>query len=584
MDIKFLHRILPILNWLPNYKETYLKGDLIAGLTVGIVLIPQGMAYAMLAGLEPIHGLYAATIPLLLYAVFGTSRHLAVGPDAIVSLLTAAGIAALNTSGAEEYFLYVITLTFLVGIIRLGMGIFRLGFVVKFLSNPVINGFTSAAAIIIGLSQLKHLLRINLPNSEHIQEVVLAIFLDIKEIHWLTLGIGLLGILIIKYGKRIHSSFPGALVAVFIGIALVRIFNLTDQGILIVGQVPGGLPGLVMPSFDFSLWRRLFPIALTIALVGFAQSFAIAKTIQARHKNYRLDADQELLGLGMANLGASFFQGYSVSGGFSRTAVNDNAGANTPLSSIISALLIILTLLFFTEVFYHLPSAILAAVVMSAVAGLIDIKEPLQLWKKDRSDFFMLIATFLLTLTLGIEIGIISGMGLSLLMVIYKASRPHMAQLGRVPGTKVFRNINRFDQLEVFEDLLMVRIDGPIYFANVEYIKDKMDRWIDRRNGKIKMIIFDMESVTSLDSTGAQALHTWIMDWRSQDIDICLTGTKGPVRDVLNRWELIECIGTDHMFLDDQTAVEFFGQKMDGAGLQMHSAYATQSNIKKSGD
>lgn len=572
---------IPILQWLPNYRKQDLKGDLFAGLTVGIMLIPQGMAYAMLAGLEPIHGLYAVTIPLLLYAVFGTSRQLSVGPDAIISLLTAAGIATLNTSSAEEYLLYVITLTLLVGLIRLGMGIFKLGFVAKFLSNPVIKGFTFAAAIIIGLSQFKHLFRINLSNSAHVQEMIVAIAQNVSEIHWLTFGIGVLGIIIIKYGKKIHPSFPGALVAVIIGIGLVEIFNLTDLGIIVVGEVPGGLPKPSIPSYDIALWSKLLPIALTIALVGFAQSFAIAKTIQARHKNYRLDADQELIGLGMANLGAAFFNGYSVSGGFSRTAVNNNAGAKTALSSIISALLMVITLLFFTELFYNLPSAILAAVVLTAVSGLMDFKEPVQLWRKDRGDFFMLISTFLLTLTLGIEIGIISGMGLSLLMIIYRASRPHMAQLGRVPGTHIFRNISRFDNLEIWDELVMARIDGPIYFANVEFIKDKMDKWIGERNGKIQMIIFDMESVTSLDSTGAQAIFDWIMDWRALNIDICLTGTKGPVRDVLNRWGLIECIGMDHMFMDDQTAIEFFGQKMDKERLKKHSTYATQSNYKK---
>ncbi|WP_373496385.1 SulP family inorganic anion transporter [Aquiflexum sp.] len=573
-------RYLPILDWLPQYKSSELQGDLTAGLTVGIMLIPQGMAYAMLAGLEPIHGLYAVTVPLLLYAIFGTSRQLAVGPVAMVSLLTAAGIAGLNASSPEQYLLYALTLAFLVGMIQFGMGILRLGFVVNFLSHPVINGFTSAAAIIIGLSQVKHLFRIDLPNSEHIQEMAVAIFQNIGEIHWITFGIGLIGIIIIKYGKKIHKSFPAPLVAVIVGIALVSGFDLAGLGVKIVGDVPSGLPSFSSPSFDLTTWKTLFPIAFTISLVGFAESFAVAKTIQAKHKNYRLDSNQELVGLGIANFGAAFFQGYPVTGGFSRTAVNNDAGAKTTMASIISAFLIVLTLLFFTGLFYNLPSAILAAVVLVAVSGLIDLKQPVHLWHKDKSDFSMLIATFVITLTLGIEIGIISGMALSLLVVVYRASRPHMAQLGRVPGTNIFRNIDRFQNLEIKEHLLMIRIDGPIYFANVEYIKDKLEKWILERNEKVKMIVFNMESVTNIDSTGAHELNDWIVTWRKSGMDVCMSSIKGPVRDVLNRWALLEGVGADHIFLDDNTAVSAFDHAIDDDILEKYSPYATQSNIK----
>lgn len=575
-----LKKYIPILEWLPNYKKTDLQGDLSAGLTVGIMLIPQGMAYAMLAGLEPIHGLYAVTIPLLLYAIFGTSRQLAVGPVAMVSLLTAAGIASLNPSSPEQYLMLALSLAFLVGLIQFGMGILKLGFVVNFLSHPVINGFTSAAAIIIGLSQIKHLFRINLPNSEHVQEMIVAIYHTIGDIHWITFGIGVLGIIIIKYGKKIHPSFPAPLVAVIVGIGLVAGFDLTSQGVRIVGSVPSGLPSFSSPSFDLESLKTLFPIALTISLVGFAESFAVAKTIQAKHKNYQLNANQELIALGMANFGSAFFKGYPVTGGFSRTAVNNQAGAKTTMASIISAVLIVLTLLFFTGLFYNLPSAILAAVVLVAVSGLIDYKEPIQLWKKDKADFAMLMATFIITLTLGIETGIISGMVLSLLVVIYKATRPHMAKLAKVPGTTIYRNTGRFKNLEEREDILVLRIDGPIYFANVEFIKAKLDLWVHEKGSKLRLIVINMESVTHIDSTGAHELHEWFVQWKKSGISSAMSNIKGPIRDVLNRWNLIEEVGKENIFIDDHSACGSFDHEIDPKLLEEINSYATQTTVK----
>lgn len=577
-----LKRFFPILDWLPNYQKKNLSGDLSAGITVGIMLIPQGMAYSMLAGLDPIHGLYAVTVPLLLYAIFGTSRQLAVGPVAMVSLLTAASISALNPSSPSEYLLFTLTLAFLVGLVQFIMGVLRFGFVVNFLSHPVINGFTSAAAIIIGLSQIKHLFRIKIPNSEHVQEVLMSIFQRIGDVHWITFGIGILGIIIIKYGKKIHKSLPTPLIAVVVGILLVQFFNLTEAGVTVLGEVPSGLPTLSSPSFDLSLWWRLLPIAFTISMIGFAESFAVAKTIHGKHKDYTLDANQELIGLGMANFGAAFFKGYPVTGGFSRTAVNDQSGAKTALASIISVTLIVLTLLFFTGLFFNLPNAILAAVVLVAVSGLIDFKTPIQLWKKDRSDFIMLMATFVVTLTLGIEIGIISGMVLSLIAVIYRASRPHMAILGRVPGTNYFRNFKRFSNLEDRLDILILRIDGPIYFANLDFIKRNIDTWIDQKEATLKHIVLNMESVTSVDSSGAHELEEWIHNWQLKGYSVCLTGTRGPVRDALHTWGIVARAGEEHLFNDDASAIDFLDGKTDSEKLSTTRGYATQTDKKAS--
>jgi len=571
-----LKKYIPILNWLPGYGKSQLQGDLAAGLTVGVMLIPQGMAYAMLAGLAPIHGLYAVTIPLMLYAVFGTSRQLAVGPVAMVSLLTAAGIGALNPASPELYLLYAITTALLVGLLQLGMGLFRLGFLVNLLSHPVISGFTSAAAIIIGLSQLKHLLRLNLPNTEHIQDMVLALAENIGQTHWLTLAIGVAGMVIIKYGKKIHKGIPTSLVAVVLGILAVWGLGLTEQGIKIVGAVPDGLPGFSMPSFNPGIWSALLSTALTIALVGFMESFAVAKAIQAKHKDYQVNSNQELTALGLANIGAAFVQAYPVTGGFSRTAVNDQAGAKTGMASIFSAVLIVLTLLFLTPLFYYLPNAVLAAVVLAAVAGLIDYKEAIHLWRQDRSDFWMLMATFAVTLTLGIETGIGAGVVLSLAMVIYRSTRPHIAILGRVPNSDFYRNIERFNNLEQRPDVAIVRLDGPLYFANLAYTKDKLEAIASEKGTALKLFIINADSINHVDSSALTAIKDWLIAFRASGKDVFFTGVIGPVRDAFTRAQLTGFIGEDHFFLSNQQAIDAFDNR---SGTEQFKSYALQTNV-----
>jgi len=572
MSIK---NIIPALEWLPNYKKAWLQGDLSAGLTVGVMLIPQGMAYAMLAGLPPIHGLYAVTVPLILYALLGTSRQLAVGPVAMVSLLTASGISALQPAGPEVYLLYAVTLAFLVGIIQFGMGLFRLGFLVNFLSHPVISGFTSAAAIIIGLSQLKHLLGIKLPNSEHAHEIVISAAQHIGETHWLSLAIGLVSIAVIKYAKYIHKALPGALLAVVAGILAVWAGGLAGLGVKIVGKVPQGLPGFSLPAFDMGTWQVLIPTALTISLVGFMESFAVAKAIQAKHKNYEVDSNKELVGLGAANIGAAFFQGYPVTGGFSRTAVNDQAGAQTGMASLISSALIVLTLLFLTPLFYNLPNAVLAAVILVAVAGLIDYKEALKLWRNDRSDFWMLLATFVITLTLGIETGIGAGVILSLAVVIFRSTRPHVAVLGRVPDSNFYRNVERFKSLELRPDVLVVRFDGPLYFANLNYFKDKIDELSAAKGNALRLIVLNADSISHMDSSAVHALEEWVKDTRKRGIAVSFTSVIGPVRDALSRWGLVDVIGEDHFFMSNQQAVDAFTKKQEANHFQ---EYVLQAN------
>ena len=569
-----MRKYLPFLDWLTNYDRTWFKKDLMAGLTVGVMLIPQGMAYAMIAGLPPIYGLYASTIPLIVYALLGTSRQLAVGPVAMVSLLTAAGVGLIAETGTDNYIILAITLAFFVGLIQFLLGIFRLGFLVNFLSHPVISGFTSAAALIIGLSQLKHLLGVDIPRSHHVHEILLHAIEKIGAINWVTFLIGLGGIGLILFLKRISKSLPGPLFAVVLSILAVWGFNLVDLGVKIVGEVPKGLPTFGFPQINLETLQLLGPTALAIALVSFMESIAVAKAIQSKHKNYKVIPNQELIALGATNIIGSFFKSYTTTGGFSRTAVNDQAGAQSGVASVISAFLIILTLLFLTPLFYFLPKAILASIIMVAVFGLINIREAIHLFKTDRGDFWMLIVTFIGTLALGIEQGILIGVILSLALIIYKTSIPHIAILGKIPGKPHFKNIDRFNELEVRPDILIFRFDARLYFANVEYFNDAIEQYIDAKGEALKLFILDADSINGIDSSGIHGLEKAIEYCEAKNIEFYIVGAKGPIRDKFSQAGITEHLGKDHFFIRIQHAIEFF----DDTRGQAYKEYAIQSN------
>ncbi len=553
--------IFPILDWLPNYKKEWFKGDLASGLTVGVMLIPQGMAYAYIAGLPPVYGLYASIVPILIYAILGTSRQLAVGPVAMVSLLTATAISSFTGLSAEQYISYAILLAFMVGAIQFVLGLFRLGFLVNFLSHPVVSGFTSAAALIIGLSQLKSWLGINIIRSHHINEILMNAYDKFDEINWTSFGIGIIGMLLILGVKKINKSLPGLLFTVIFGILAVTLLGLNEgeHAVEIIGDIPNILPSFEIPEMNLNLLNSLLPMALTIALVSFMESIAVAKAIQSRHRDYNVEPNQELIGLGLANIFGSFFQSYPTTGGFSRTAVSDQAGAKTGLSAIISALLIIITLLFLTPYFYNLPKAILAAVIMVSVFGLIDYKEVIHLWKSNRTDFFLLIITFFATLTIGIEKGIGLGVILSLAMVIFKTTKPHVAVLANIHGTHFYRNVNRFGKdVELEEDILIVRFDAQLYFANTTFFKDKLEEFVTEKGEKLKFIIIDGESMNNLDSSGVHALKDVIDLYQSKGIEIAFSGLKGPVRDAMLKGGVIDKINFDHCFMSIQEAVDCY--------------------------
>jgi len=554
-----MKQFFPFLEWLIPYDKSNFSGDLSAGLTVGVMLIPQGMAYAMLAGLPPIYGLYASTVPLIVYALFGTSRKLAVGPVALDSLLVASGVGALAVGGSPEYIGLAILLASMVGMIQLTMGVFRLGFLVNFLSHPVIAGFTSGAALIIGFSQLKHLLGIDIARGK-IHETILQIAQNIQNINPTTLILGLATIGVLVFIKKMKRRIPGPLIVVFLGILVVYFGGLADSGVAIIRDIPDGLPSFSLPAFSWQALSDLLPTALAIAFIGFMESTAVSKALQARHKGYKVVPNQELIALGLTNIIGSFFKAFPTTGGFSRTAVNDQAGAQTGLAAMISASVIILTLLFFTSYFYYLPTAVLAAIIMVAVSGLIDVKEAKHLWHTDRTDFILFMLTALGTLFLGIKEGIIIGVLLSLGMMIYRVSYPHIAHLGQIPETPYFRNVNRFEGLIEDNEILILRLDAPLFFANTNYIREKIISLVDKKK-EIKAVIIQAQTISSIDSSALHMLQDLIDDYEKQGISFYFTGLIGPVRDILEKGNLFKDIGEDHFFMNVHDAVRFVKDK-----------------------
>ncbi|RED97420.1 SulP family sulfate permease [Marinoscillum furvescens DSM 4134] len=557
---------------MPHYQRKWLYGDLSAGLTVGVMLVPQGMAYAMIAGLPPVYGLYAALVPQLIYALMGTSRQLSVAPVAMDSLLVAAGVSVLATQGTAEYITFSLLLAFFVGFFQILLGSARLGFITNLLARPVISGFTSAAAFIIGINQLKYFLGVDLERSSQLVTVLWDAIKSLPEIHWLTFFIGLLAILIIKALKVVNGKIPGALVVVVVGIVAVYLSGWSDQGVRIVGEIPGGLPQFTLPNLDLSVFMSLAPLAGTIALVAFMEAYSVAKAIEARRRNYDVKPNQELLAIGSANLVGALFQSYPVTGGFSRSAVNDQAGAHTQLSSVISAMLVALVLLFLTPLFYYLPQAVLAAIIMVAVAKLVDVKYAINLFKTNRSEFVLLLITFLATLQFGMVEGIVSGVVLSILMMLYRIAYPHIAVLGRLQGYFEFRNIRRFSDLETWPELLLVRVDAPMIFVNVQYIRDFVLKELEKRP-TVQTIILDANAISHVDATALEALMQLRNTLHERGIRLMYAELVGPVRDMLHKSGLIADIKED-VFLDMNEAVNYIVNKEP----PQHGKEALQSN------
>ena len=556
-------RYLPFLHWATNYRREDLTGDIMAGVIVAIMLVPQGMAYALLAGLPPQVGLYASIVPLLIYGLLGTSRALAVGPTALVSLLVASGISGLTTQGSGEYITLTLTLALMIGLIQLAMGVLRLGFLVNFLSHPVLSGFTSAAALVIAASQLKHVMGISMPRSENVFETLAYALEHVSETNLAALTLALGSIIVLwlfksRVGRWLkarevppHLITPitkgGPLVVVAVGTLLVSAFSLN---ISIVGTVPAGLPPLTIPSLD--KLSALLPVALTISLLGFTESVSVAKALASKRRD-ALDANQELIALGAANIGAAFTGAYPVTGGFSRSVVNFSAGANTGLASILTAGLIALTVTFLMPLFYSLPQAVLAAIILVAVTNLFDLKTLRHTWRYSKVDALSLLVTFAAVLVLGIENGILVGIISALVLYLWRTSRPHIAIVGRVGETEHFRNVLRHE-VQTCPQVLTVRVDESLYFANAQFLETYLLNAVAERP-QVKHLVLVCSAVNFIDSSALESLERLMDELRSAGVTLHLSEVKGPVMDRLRAIGFIDHLGAQHVYLSTHQAM-----------------------------
>tara|TARA_R110001632_G_scaffold137043_1_gene252670 strand:+ start:7701 stop:9428 length:1728 start_codon:yes stop_codon:yes gene_type:complete len=574
MNIK---KLIPILEWLPNYKKARFRGDFIAGITVAIILIPQGIAYALIAGLPPIYGLYCALIPQIVYAIFGSSRQVAIGPVAMDSLIVATGVSTLALAGSDSYIAIAILLAFMVGGIQFLLGVFRLGFVVNFLSKPVINGFTFAVAFTIGVNQFRNLLGVDFIQSDQIQYVLEDMWYNIIDFNPHTAIIGMICVLVIIVLRKINKKIPNALIVVVFGILVMRYFGKSFNDVAIVKDIPSGLPSFSFPELDISQIRELLPIALTLVMVGYLETISIGKSLEAKQDEYKIRPNQELIALGLSNMVGSLFKAYPSTSSFSRSAINQESGATTGMSSLISVVMVVITLLFLTPLFYHLPKTVLAAIIIVAVFGLINVKEAIFLWKANNLDFWLLVATFFSTLLFGIKYGIIIGVSLSLIILIYRTSRPYVTELGKVPDSDFYRNKERFSEVIIDKEILAFRFDAQLFYANSSYFIEILENMVEEKGEHLKLIVLDAESINRVDSTGVEMLKERIRYYQKRGILFYFAGVKGPVRDHLFRGKILDLITLDHFYMRVNGAVNFYktGEKeyQNKYANYIHQAY-----------
>jgi SulP family sulfate permease len=561
-----IQKFFPFLRWFPLGANT-LRADLVAGITVALVLIPQSMAYAQLAGLPAYYGLYAAFLPGIVAALWGSSKQLATGPVAVVSLLTASALAPFAQVGTPEFVALAIMLAFLIGLVQLALGLFRLGVVVNFLSHPVIVGFTNAAAIIIGLSQLNKIFGVSMPRSEHFIHDIWGVLEQVGGTHFPTLVMGVAAFAIMWSMKKYAPKLPGVLVAVVVTTLASWALGFAEHGGKVVGEIPSGLPSLALPTLNLDLAIDLIASAVIISLVGFMEAISIAKAMAAKTKD-RIDPNQELIGQGVANIIGSLGQSYPVSGSFSRSAVNLNAGARTGMSSVFAGLVVLVTLLFLTPLLYHLPQSVLAAVIMMAVVGLINFKAIRHAWEAHKHDGIAAIVTFIATLAFAphLDNGIMVGAGLAVVLFLYRTMKPRVALLGRF-GDGTLRDLHVHPTLPTDERIIVVRFDGQLYFANVSYFEDTILAAVaDHPNARYILVVAD--GINQLDASGQEVLEHLIDRLGAIGITMVLSGMKRQVVQVLHRTHLMEHLGHDNIFATAEMALDAIYDRLGETGYR----------------
>jgi SulP family sulfate permease len=538
-----------------------IKADLIAGVTVALVLIPQSMAYAQLAGLPAYYGLYAAFLPGIVAALWGSSKQLATGPVAVVSLLTASALAPFADVGSPELVTLAIMMALLVGLVQLALGLFRLGVVVNFLSHPVIVGFTNAAALIIGLSQLNKIFGVSMPRTEHFINDIWAVLQQVGDTHIPTFAMGIVAFAIMWGMKKYLPKLPGVLVAVAVTVVASWAVGFAEHGGKVVGEIPSGLPSLAIPQIDLGIATDLIASAIIISLVGFMEAISIAKAMAAKTKD-RVDPNEELIGQGLANIVGSLSQAYPASGSFSRSAVNLNAGARTGMSSVFTGIVVLITLLFLTPLLYHLPQSVLAAVIMMAVIGLINFGAIKHAWDANKHDGLASVVTFLATLAFAphLDNGILVGAGLAIGLFLYRTMTPRVAILGRYQdGT--LRDLRVHPTLPTDERIGVVRFDGQLYFANVSFFEDAILAAVaDQPSSKYMLVIGD--GINQLDASGEEVLHHLVDRLASNDITMVLSGLKRQVIQVMKRTNLWERVGRENIFATQEMALDAIYERL----------------------
>ena len=568
-----LYRFLPFLTWARQYSRADMTNDTIAALVVTIMLVPQAMAYAMLAGLPPQAGLYGAMLPLLLYALFGSSSSLAVGPVAVVALMTAAAAGTVAATGSEGYHLAALWIALLSGAMMLGLGLLRLGFLANFLSHPVISGFITAAGILIAASQLRHLLGADI-RGKTLPEVIPSLLANIGGLSFVTLALSVATLAFLFWSRAglarllMRLGLSGALakllgktallIAVVGTTVLVWGLGLQGQGVAIVGDIPQGLPQMGLPAFDPDLIQLLLAPALMIAIVGYVESISIAQTLAAKKRQF-IDPDRELVALGLANLGAGLSNAMPVTGGLSRSIVNHDAGAATPAAGAITALLIGVAVLALTPLMFYLPRATLAAIIIVAVVSLLDFRALPRTLAYSRADGAAMAATMGVTLLIGVEQGLLAGVGLSLILYLYRTSRPHMAVIGQVPGTEHFRNIDRH-KVRTDPAIFAIRVDESLYFPNARALEDRIVQALAEAPG-LRHVILQCTAINYVDASALESLEAINLRLRDAGVSFHLSEVKGPVMDQLQRSHLLQDL-SGKVFLTQFDAMEQLSPQM----------------------